>query len=114
VTGGFCSLCGAAGQLHRHHVTGRPGPGGAYLDAGLVVAVCAACHANVHQTLRAIGLGFLAGRGCLRHRLVRLAVTAELVGASGRPLVLGPPSALALAALARDAADALDGEARTR
>jgi len=109
-----CILCGVVGQIHRHHVTGRPAPGAAYLDPGLVVALCVRCHANVHQALRAIGLGFLAGRGCLRHRLVRLAVTAELVGGAGRPLILSPPSTRALAALARDAADALDSEAVSR
>lgn len=106
-----CALCGASGRVHRHHLTGRPAPGGAYLDAGLVVAVCPACHAGLHQALRTAGLDFLAGRGSLRHRLVRVAATAELVGAAGHPLVLGSVSARALGVLVLDAAGALDGEA---
>jgi len=106
-----CTLCGAVGQLHRHHVTGRPGPGAAYLDPGLVVALCVRCHVSVHQALRAVGLDSPAGRGSLRHRLLRVGCTAELVGGAGRPLILSPPSTRALGGLARDAADALDGEA---
>jgi len=109
-----CILCGVVGQIHRHHVTGRPGPGGAYLDAGLVVDLCPGCHVGLHQVLRAAGLNFPVGRGCLRHRLVRVAATAELVGAADRPLVLAPGSARALAALARDAADALEHERASR
>jgi len=106
-----CILCGVVGQIHRHHVTGRPGPGGAYLDAGLVVAVCAACHVGLHQALRAVGLDFPAGRGSLRHRLLRVGCTAELVGGADRPLILAAGSARALGVLALDAAGALDSEA---
>jgi len=106
-----CLLCGAPGRVQRHHVTGRPAPGAAYLDPGLVVALCVRCHANVHQALRAAGLGFLAGRGSLRHRLLRVGCTAELVGGADRPLILAAGSARALGVLALDAAGALDSEA---
>lgn len=109
-----CSLCGVGGQLHRHHVTGRPAPGAAYLDAGLVVDLCPGCHVGLHQALRAVGLDFPAGRGSLRHRLLRVGCTAELVGGADRPLVLAAGSARALAALARDAADALEHERASR
>lgn len=114
MTGDFCSFCGASGRVHRHHVTGRPAPGAPYFDGGLVVSVCPGCHANVHQTLRAVGVDFPFGHGVLWHRLVRVGCTAEIVGGAGRPLILGPGSARALAALARAAADALDSEAGTR
>ena len=107
-----CSLCGAIGPVHRHHVSGRPAPGCAYLDPGLVVAVCAACHASLHQALRVAGVDFPGGAHVfLRHRLLRVGCTAELVAGAGRPLVLAPTSARSLAVLVREGADALDREA---
>ena len=107
-----CSLCGAIGPVHRHHVSGRPAPGCAYLDPGLVVAVCAACHANLHQALRLCGLDFGGvGPDSVAHRLRRVAVTADLLAGASRPLVLAPPSARALAGLLRDAAHTFDRDA---
>ena len=109
---GACSLCGAIRPVHRHHVSGRPAPGCAYLDPGLVVAVCAACHANLHQALRLCGLDFGGvGPDSVAHRLHRVAVTADLLAGASRPLVLAPTSARSLAVLVREGADALDREA---
>ena len=109
---GACSLCGAIGPVHRHHVTGRSAPGVAYFDGGLVVAVCAACHASLHQALRLCGLDFPVGAtDSMAHRLHRVAATAELVAGASRPLALAPPSARALAGLLREAARTFDREA---
>ncbi len=97
---GFCSFCGASGPVHRHHVTGRPTPGGAYLDDALLLDVCQVCHAGLHQSLRTVGLDFPCGASdILIHRLRRTAFTFELLGGSGRPLVLAPGSASGLARL---------------
>lgn len=107
-----CSLCGAVGPVHAHHLTGRPAPGAPYGDPDLVVAVCARCHGaagGLHQTLRTLGVEFPApGVDVLAHRLRRTAIHAELVAEVGRPLVLAPKSARGLAALLREAAVAVD------
>lgn len=102
---GRCALCGAVGPVHRHHLTGRPAPGAAYFDGALTLAVCRTCHANIHQALRASALDFPCSSGdFLVHRLRRTALTAELLGGSGRPLVLEPSSASGLAGLLREVA----------
>lgn len=100
---GRCALCGAVGPVHRHHLTGRPAPGAAYLDGALVLSVCRSCHADVHQSLRASALDFPYGvSDFLSHRVRRTAFTAELLGGSGRPLLLEARSASGLAALLRE------------
>lgn len=105
MSSGRCAFCGAVGPVHRHHVTGRPTPGAAYFDGALVVTVCRACHADLHQALRASALDFPHSVGDFRpHRLLRTAFTAELLGGSGRALVLEPGSASGLAGLLREVA----------
>ena len=109
---GVCSMCGAVGPVHRHHVTGRPAPGVAYFDGGLVVVLCPGCHASLHQALRVAGVDFPGAEHMyLRHRLLRVGCTAELMADTGRPLVLASTSARSLAVLVREGADALDREA---
>ncbi len=107
-----CALCGAFGPIERHHVTGRPAPGGAYFDPALIIAVCPRCHAaagGLHPVLRTVGVEFAQpGVDMLAHRLRRTAIHAELVAEIGRPLVLAPKSARGLAALLRQAAVAVD------
>lgn len=106
---GACSLCGAVGPVHWHHLTGRPAPDERYFDTRLVIALCLSCHASVHQVLRVVGLDFPAPSSAgLSHRLLRVAVTAELVASAGRPLALSPGSAQGLAGLLRDGAGLLD------
>lgn len=107
-----CSLCGAVGPVHAHHITGRAAPGGAYFDDALVIDVCPRCHTaagGLHPLLRTLGAEFAQpGGDVLAHRLRRVAVHAELIGEGGRPLVLAPKSARGLAALLREAAVAVD------
>ena len=107
-----CSLCGAVGPVHAHHITGRAAPRGPYLDAAITLAVCPQCHnaaGGLHPVLRTVGVEFPApGVDVLAHRLRRTAIHAELVAEIGRPLVLAPKSARGLAALLRQAAVAVD------
>ena len=107
-----CSLCGAVGPVHAHHITGRAAPRGPYLDAAITLAVCPQCHnaaGGLHPVLRTVGVEFPApGVDVLAHRLRRTAIHAELVAEVGRPLVLAPKSARGLAALLREAAVAVD------
>ena len=109
---GACSLCGAVGPVDAHHVTGRPRPGGGYLDGGLTIPLCAACHlgaGGIHQMLRTVGVEFVPpSEDPLAHRMRRAAVHAELIAAAERPLVVAPKSARAFAGLLREAAGDLD------
>jgi hypothetical protein len=108
---GACSLCGRVGPVHAHHVTGRPRPGGGYLDGALTIIVCTTCHlgrGGLHQSLRTIGVEFVApSEDLLAHRLRRVAVHAELIAAGDRPFVVAPRAARALAAILHDGAGAL-------
>ena len=93
-------------------MTGRPSPGAPYFDVALTLAVCPECHVSLHQALRVAGVDFPGAEHVfLRHRLLRVGCTADLVAGTGRPLVLAPTSARGLAVLVREGADALDREA---
>lgn len=115
---GRCSLCGRAGALHAHHLTGRPAPGGAYFDPALIIAVCPRCHSaagGLHPVLRTLGVEFVQpGVDVLGHRLWRVAVHAELIAEAARPLVLASKPARGLAALLREASAAIDVASSTR
>ena len=95
---GRCCLCGAVGQVERHHVTGRLVRGGDYVDPALVIELCTACHtgrAGIHPALRAAGLNFpQPGVDLLGFRGRRLGATARLIGAARGILTLGPPAAI--------------------
>jgi hypothetical protein len=113
---GRCCLCGAVGQVERHHVTGRLVRGGDYVDPALVIELCTACHtgrAGLHPALRAAGLDFpRPGVDLLGFRCRRLGVTERLIGAAGGVLVLGPASAIATGDLVCALADARAPRAR--
>jgi len=109
---GACSLCGARGAVHGHHLTGRAGRGGPYVDADLVLTLCPRCHTGaggVHQVLRTVGLEWPGVGPLVAHRLRRVAATAELVADTDRPFVLTSGSTRALAALLRETADTIGG-----
>jgi len=108
---GVCALCGTVGAIHCHHLTGRSAPGAAYLDSALTIALCPACHADVHQAVRAAGHDFpFVGGAFLAHRVARAAFHCELLGSSDRSLILSPAAARGLGLLLRDVVGALDRE----
>ena len=87
-----CLFCGSR-PIERHHVTGRPGPDGPYLDELFVIPLCPACHAREHVVLRSLGIEFLpGGADPLIHRGLRLTVHLGRLADEGRSLVLDPTS----------------------
>lgn len=104
-----CVACGAAGPLERHHVTGRAGPGLAYLDPAFTVELCKGCHDREHVALRRAGLAWPEGP-VLAHRLRRTAnLLSRLVDAGWLPAWTAPLSNLL--AEAADAAHNIPREA---
>jgi hypothetical protein len=110
-----CVLCGALGvPLHEHHITARPEPGADYFDPALTLSLCPTpCHngsGGVHQLARVVELEWLApGASAVRHRLLLVALHAEVVAGADRPFALEPPSSRALASLLREAAGVIGG-----
>ena len=47
---GRCLRCGAVGQTHRHHPTGRAG--GSYLHPDFRATLCVACHESADRVRR--------------------------------------------------------------
>lgn len=106
-----CVRCGSRGAVDRHHLSGRPEPGAAYFDPGLVVDLCRPCHAREHAGLRRLGLDFASeggeGSATIAHRLRRVAVHVDMLADADRPLALSPGAARALADCLRGAVDIL-------
>jgi len=104
-----CLLCGRAGPVHRHHLTGRRGPDRPYFDADLTILLCPRCHTGaggVHALLRTEGLAWLRpGEDSLDYRLRRFGFHARLLADSGRSFNLDPVSAEALAVLVFEACE---------
>jgi hypothetical protein len=102
-----CLSCGCRGDVHLHHVTGRPFPNAAYFDPGLTSPMCRGCHGLEHVSLRRLSLGWLDGSDPLAHRLFRVAGFAARLADGGRGLALSPGSTRAMADLLLAAATAL-------
>jgi len=100
-----CAACASAVDA-AHHVTGRPGASGPYLDRDLVLGLCHTDHVRIHVALRAVGLEWAATLGadplCLRHRLRRGVVHLRWLVDLDRGLSLSVTSTAALAALLLD------------
>lgn len=79
----ICAICGGR-PVQRHHVTGRPAPGTAYLDIGLTLPLCPVHHRLLHQGWRLAGLD--GPRPADELRLLRGGVLLRQLGAAGRPL----------------------------
>ena len=112
---GTCVFCGSVCRVHLHHPTRRAGRGGAYLDAGFTVPLCAACHADVHQVLRVAALDWPAAAVYpLAYRLRTFAMHVALFGAQDVAFPIVPSAASAVDGLLREASDAVDGARSTR
>jgi hypothetical protein len=85
--------------MHRHHLSGRPGPGLPYFDAQLVVVLDPVAHVAEHVAIRRAGLQWPAPGDELSHRLLRVADHA-----TRRGLQLGPGASWALVELLVEAA----------
>lgn len=109
----ICALCGLAGPVDRHHVTRRPRPGAAYFDPSFTVQLCRSCHAGAHQVLRVAAIDWPSSTADpLPYRLRTVAAQVELFGAHGSTFPIGSKSARGLAALLREASDAIGTSAR--
>lgn len=102
---GTCAACSEPAELEAHHVTGRAGPGLAYLDPAFTVGLCKACHDLEHVATRRAGLAWPTGQ-LLGYRLARAAnLFSRLVDAGQLPAWLAP-----VAGLLAEAAEALAAE----
>ncbi|MDA8314739.1 MAG: hypothetical protein M0010_06130 [Actinomycetota bacterium] len=98
--------------LHDHHVDGRLGPGLAYIDAGLVIALAPEEHGRLHLLLDDLDAGWpRVGEPLLVHRARRHAVTWGWAADHGRSLAFDAPAARSMQGLWLAVVDAL-GEVR--
>ncbi len=97
---------------HRHHVSGRRGPGLAYIDPDLVVALSPAEHRRLHLVLDDLGVSWpRPDEPLLAHRARRHAILWGWAADHGRSLAFDPASARAVQRLWLDVVDTL-GEVR--
>ena len=106
---GICLQCGREGPVDLDHLTGRRCRDGEYLDDGLTIPLCRACHAAAHVARRRLGIEW-PQVDFLAHRLRRVGAFSTGLAADGRGFALASRSTGALVGLLIAGADAIERE----